>query len=108
MLSEEHSPDVPEEISDDPSDSLEDEDASVTDDHAMEGVPKSSTTTESAKSPKTRNESQGTTENVSRSMTRTRTRKVKPPDRLMLVTLGTSLSETLGYVAGQKELDCQD
>ena len=99
MLSEEHSPDVPEEISDDPSDSLEDEDASVTDDHAMEGVPKNSTTT---KSPKTRNESQGATENVSRPMTRNRTRKVRPPECLMLVTLGTSLSETPGYVAGQK------
>jgi hypothetical protein len=99
VLSDEHSPDVPEEISDDP---LEDEDASVTDDHAMEGVPKNSTTTESAKSTKTRNESQGATENVSRPMTRTRTRKVRPPDRLMLVTLGTSLSETPGYVAGQK------
>ena len=85
-LSEEHSLDIPEEIGStlsDSSDLLENEGASVTEDPVTVPVQVDST-----KSAKKRSESQGKespTENMSRPATRTRTRKVRPPDRLMLI-----------------------
>ena len=96
--SEEHSSDIPEEIQDERSDSLEDEDASVADDHAIVKVPTNSTNSKPAKPPKKGSESQEAMVKVSRPTTRTSTRKVQPPDRLMMITLGMSLSETPGYV----------